>query len=153
LPSEITFSLNSLPSTPSMEFTDGSLSGNLSDLYKKLRTELIKARLEANNYQITSIREASVTAKYVPPSVNPTEQQALDKFRTLCETEATIIARAVFQYIKAAKQALRVKVPHGTSATDLSSIIAAHKTTPNLSTEYFTIEPGGTSTPKGLDIE
>jgi hypothetical protein len=132
---------------PEVTFFEDNLSSNKNQLYETLRNELIKARLEANDYSYTE-NASSFTVEYSPSNENPTEDDSLYKFRTLCEKEAAIIAKAVFQYITAAQLGLRVLVPHFEAETPTSA--PQHST---LGTTFFPILGGGGSTPRGLKIE
>jgi len=129
-----------------MTFTSDSLTSNKTELYEKIRNELIKARLKANDYSYTE-GTSSFTVEYTPRKTNPSEEESLDKFRILCEKEAAIITKAVFQYIKAALLGLRVIVPHFESETPTSK--PQHS---ELGATFFPILEGGGSIPRGLKI-
>ncbi len=129
-----------------------SLSEAKANLKKRLHSKMFEKNVKVSQYNIT-VEDEKLRVQYDESQGNQSEQQNINRYSQLYKDMAEIIVEEVFKWIDASKKNIAVKVPHGTTATDLPSLIAAHSASPNLETQKFKIIVGSEETePKGLKI-
>jgi hypothetical protein len=119
--------------------SSGSLSGNLDVFKKRLHRKIFMHEMNASQYSVV-VNSEGINITFAGSSQN--EQSTVNKVSERSKNLAGAIADEIIAWLGASKRDLQVKVPHGfdqNSHTALNNI-------------YFTIEKGGSSTPKGLEI-
>lgn len=118
---------------------NASLTSNLPILKQRLHRKIFEHELNASKYNLT-IENNGI--RIVFAGSNENEQSTINKVSQRAKVLSDTIADEILEWLKASQQNIQVKVPH---AFDNNAHIA-------LSTQAFTIETGGSSTPKALKI-